>query len=105
MYSGNGANRVEPLQRRFEGKTALITGAAGGVGSETARAFSKEGARIVLCDLPNAEPKLKQLVSELLSLGSPAVIYICGDITSVEDVKKAAQNGVDELGGIDINYC
>ena len=102
MSLGKDVNFEEPLQRRFKGKTVLITGAAGGVGSETARAFSKEGARLVLCDLPSTEPKLKQLVTVLLSLGSPTVIYVCGDVTSVEDVKKSVQHGVDKLGGIDI---
>ncbi|XP_065918814.1 uncharacterized oxidoreductase TM_0325-like [Dysidea avara] len=66
--------------------------------------FSEEGARLVLFDLPSTEPKLKQLVTELLSLGSPAVIYVCGDVTNVEDVKKSVQRSVDELGEIDILF-
>jgi len=90
--------------KRFEGKIALITGGAGDVGSTTARLFAAEGARLVLFDLPNTEPSLNQLVTELLSLGSPAVIYVCGDITNVEDVKKLVQRSVDELGGIDILF-
>ena len=90
--------------KRFEGKIALITGAAGDLGSTTARLFSEEGARLVLFDLPSTEPKLKQLIIELLSLGSPAVIYVCGDVTNVEDVKKSVQRSVDELGGLDILF-
>ena len=90
--------------KRFEGKVALIAGGAGALGSTTARLFSQEGARLVLCDLPSAEPKLKELVTELLSLGSPAVIYVCGDLTNVEDVKKSVQRSVDEFGGIDILF-
>ena len=90
--------------KRFEEKVALITGGAGDLGSTTARLFAREGARLVLLDLPSTEPKLKQLVTELLSLGSPAVIYVCGDVSDVEDVKKAVQHSVDELGEIDILF-
>ena len=64
----------EKRLKRFEGKVALITGGAGDLGSTTARLFSEEGARLVLFDLPSTEPNLKQLVTELLSLGRPAVI-------------------------------
>ena len=52
----------------------LITGAAGDLGSTTARLFSEEGARLVLCDLPTTESKLKQQVSNLSSLGCQGVI-------------------------------
>ena len=90
MSSENGSlDQKRPT--RFEGKVALITGAAGALGSTTARLFSQEGALLILCDLPSTEPKLQQLVTELLSLGSPAVICICGDLTNVEDVKKSVQ--------------
>jgi len=85
--------------KRFEGKVALITGAAGDLGSTMARLFSEEGARLVLYDLPTTESKLKQQVTDL---GCPGVIYVCGDVTNVEDVKKSVQRGVDEFGGIDI---
>ena len=63
-------------QKKFEGRTVLITGAAGGIGSAVAKAFSEQGAQVVLCDLASTELKLKQLTTELLSLGSPAVTYI-----------------------------
>jgi len=97
-------NQTQPNCKRFEGKVVLITGAAGALGSTTARLFSQEGARLVLCDLPNSEPKLKQLVTELLQLGSPAAIYICGDVTNAEDVNKSVERSVDEFGGIDILF-
>jgi len=94
----------EKRLKRFGGKVVLITGGAGDLGNTTARLFAEEGARLVLFDLPSTEPKLKQLVTELLSLGSLAVIYVCGDVTNVEDVKKAVQSSVDEFGGIDILF-
>ena len=36
---------------RFEGKVAVVTGAASGIGAETARRFAREGARLVLADV------------------------------------------------------
>ena len=90
--------------QRFEGKTILITGATGDLGSTTARAFSEQGAQIVLCDLAGTEPKLKQLTTELLSLGSPAVLYISVDVSNVEDVKRCVEKAVKEFKNIDILF-
>ena len=91
-------------QRKFEGKTVLITGAAGDLGSTTARAFSEQGAQIILCDLAATEPKLKQLTTELLTLGSSAVTYASLDVSNVDDVKNCVELAVKEFGGIDILF-
>lgn len=90
--------------QKFEGKTVLITGAAGDLGSTTARAFSEQGAQIVLCDLAGTEPKLKQLTTELLSMGSPAVMCISVDVSNVEDVKRCVEKTVKEFNNIDILF-
>jgi len=87
---------------KFEGSNVLITGASGDLERVMAIKLSAGGARLILFDLPSTELKLKQLVSELKSLGSQTVMYVCGDVSRVEDVKKAVQRGVDEMGGIDI---
>jgi len=92
-------------EKRFEEKVVLITGAAGDLGSTTARLFSELGARVMLFDLPSTEPKLKELVTELLSLGSPAVKFATGDVSNIDDVKKSVQRCVDELGGIHQQRC
>ena len=90
--------------KKFEGKTVLITGAAGDLGSTTARAFSGQGAQIVLCDLAGTEPKLKQLTTELLSMGSPRVLCISVDVSNVEDVKRCIEKAVKEFKNIDILF-
>ena len=91
-------------QKKFEGKTILITGAAGDIGSSTAKAFSEQGAQLVLCDLAGTEPKLKQLTTELLALGSPAVTYISADVTNVDEVKNCVEKTVGEFKNIDVLF-
>ena len=56
----------------------------------------------MLCDLATTESKLKKLIVELQSLGSPASIYAIVDVTNLEDVKKCVKRAVEEFGGIDI---
>ena len=51
------SEKEQQRHKKFEGKTAIITGTAGDLGSTTARLISEEGARLVLCDLPNTEPQ------------------------------------------------
>lgn len=63
-------NTPEPPARRFEGKTALVTGAAGGIGSAISARLAAEGAHVVVCDV-NAEAA-DQVVSDLRAAGNSA---------------------------------
>ena len=56
---------------RLEGKVALITGAASGIGKESALLFAKEGAKIVVVDLNEAPGQ--EVVASILELGGEAV--------------------------------
>ena len=57
---------------RLENKVAIITGAAGGIGKETAKAFLKEGAKVTLVDLD--EEKLEEIKEDLSSFGELLVV-------------------------------
>lgn len=48
MMSGNGPHEPAPRSDEFRGKVALVVGASRGIGAETARAFARHGARVVL---------------------------------------------------------
>lgn len=55
------------MQGRFEGKTVLVTGAASGIGRETALAFARAGADLVLCDV--GEKGLSTTADDVRALG------------------------------------
>ena len=66
---------------RLEGKTAIITGAAGGMGAEEARLFAREGASVVVADVTDEDGEA--VVRQIVDTGGEA-IYLHADVTSVE---------------------
>jgi len=69
---------------RLKGKTAIITGAAGGIGSAIARRFAEEGANIFICDLEQSSGKE---LKESISKGVKAIFFPI-DVTSETDWQK-----------------
>ncbi len=86
---------------RIEGKVAVITGAASGMGRATALRFAKEGAAIVLTDL-NASGG-EEAVAECAAAGARAVFQRI-DVTSEADIKGAVARAVREFGRLDIMF-
>lgn len=82
---------------RLAGKTAIITGAAGGIGLAAARLFAKEGARLLLVDRVEAP-----LVAAVRELGAGAASHVVADVTQPEDVQRYVAAAVDRYGGIDV---
>jgi 3-oxoacyl-[acyl-carrier protein] reductase len=83
----------QPLGRRpLDGKLALVTGAAQGIGASISRAFAREGARVIVVDLPMADRAASQLTAEI---GGELLL---GDITDPGMVDLIASK-VGELGG------
>lgn len=82
----------------LEGKRALITGAAGGIGGATARAFAREGARLALVDLDGAA--LESLRAEL----GGEVLALAGDVSDAPDVARYMDEAVGALGGLDVLF-
>ncbi|NOY65626.1 MAG: 3-oxoacyl-[acyl-carrier-protein] reductase [Nitrospirae bacterium] len=83
----------------LKGQTALVTGAARGIGRAIAEALAKEGANIVVVDLNQDEAH--QCAEYMESLGVKAVA-LSGDVSKSEDVKKIFEKTVEEFGGFDI---
>jgi 3alpha(or 20beta)-hydroxysteroid dehydrogenase len=81
---------------RLEGKIAIITGAARGMGASHARVFAREGAKLVLTDLN--ETAGAALAAEI----GPQAIFVAQDVTRPADWKTVVARAVESFGTIDI---
>jgi len=86
---------------RLQGKVALITGGASGIGRATAELFAREGAAIVLLD--RAAQAGKQAVASIAANGAEA-LFVQGDVTSAADCSRAVQTALNRFGHIDIVF-
>lgn len=85
---------------RLEGKVAIITGGASGVGESTARLFVRHGARVVVADI---QDDLGLALCE--ELGSEETIsYVHCDVTKDHDVRNAVDAAVSRYGKLDIMF-
>ncbi|KIW71491.1 hypothetical protein PV04_03649 [Phialophora macrospora] len=94
---------TESRPGRLAGKTAVITGAAGGIGLETTVLFAKEGASVLMADI--SEPALEKAlakVKELVPNYSRLETIKC-DVSKESDVQAAIESQ-DKHGGIDIMF-
>jgi 3-oxoacyl-[acyl-carrier protein] reductase len=83
--------------RRLEGRVALITGGAQGIGLATAKLFASEGAKLVLIDVDEAV--VRQSAEQA---GGANAIGVKADVTSLEDAEAAVKAALDKFGKIDI---
>ncbi|CAO2839662.1 unnamed protein product [Amaranthus hypochondriacus] len=84
---------------RLEGKVALITGAASGIGKATATKFVENGAKVLIADI---QQELGQNIAK--ALGSSASFVSC-DVTKEPDIASAVDSAVSKYGRLDIMYC
>src|SRR5947207_3531183 len=87
---------------RLEGKAAVITGAASGIGRASALRFAREGARLVLADIEDAEAK--GLVREIEGLGAEAC-FVRADVSRRKDNERMIDVCVERYGRLDILFC
>jgi len=86
---------------KLEGKVAVVTGAASGLGRASVLRFAKEGAAVVAADLNSQGGEL--VVSEIAAAGGRGV-YQRSDVTSESDVKALIERAVREYRRLDITY-
>ncbi|MFC2040449.1 SDR family NAD(P)-dependent oxidoreductase [Chloroflexota bacterium] len=84
---------------KLDGKVAVITGAARGIGLADAKALSSEGALVVISDIDEAQ--LAVAVKEIEQLGSKAAFCVC-DVRKPEDTDKLIDYAVEKFGDINI---
>src|SRR5438477_10995840 len=83
---------------RLDGKVAIITGGASGMGEASARLFVQEGARVVIGDVQ--EEKARAVAA---SLGA-ACVAVRTDVTSGEDVQGLVRTAIDRFGKLNVMY-
>ena len=81
---------------RLDGKVAVITGGASGIGRETAKRFAEEGARVCVGDL--ADEPGKETAAEIDGL------YIHADVTNPDDVQGMYREASERFGGLDVLF-
>lgn len=81
---------------KLAGKTALITGAARGIGLEFARAYIAQGARVALADI-NA-----QAVAQAAESLGPQALSIQMDVTQADSIEAGFAQAIDKMGKLDI---
>ncbi len=93
--------RRMPPEKELAGKVALITGAAGGIGSATANRFLQEGCCVVLTDIDKKSLE-KTRIQFANKFGDDVVKSLLMDVTNETDVKNAVNQSLKLFGGIDI---
>lgn len=83
---------------RLDGKVALITGAAGGMGLEASKLFAAEGARVVMTDV--AEEAGRAAASEI----GDAATFVRADVSTGEDAEAMVRFAVETFGGLHVLY-
>jgi NAD(P)-dependent dehydrogenase (short-subunit alcohol dehydrogenase family) len=91
-----------PTARRLEGRVAVITGAARGIGAATARVLAEEGAAVVLADTLDADGE--GTARSIVESGGRAR-FVRADVTRRDDCRALVQAAVDAFGRLDVLVC
>lgn len=86
---------------RLEGKVALITGAASGMGNVAAALFAREGARVMLADV--ADEAAERAVAGIARAGGE-VAYVHADVSKGEDARGMVEATLQRFGRLDVLY-
>lgn len=85
--------------KRLEGKTAIITGGATGIGEAICHKFASEGANVVVCGLP--DDPVEEVVKNIRENGGQAIAFK-GNISEESEAGKCVQTAIDEFGQLDV---
>src|SRR5512138_1334361 len=86
---------------RFDGRVAIVTGAASGIGAATLRRLAGEGAAVVCADIDDA--KGEAVVAEISASGGRAMFRHC-DVGVLADLEQTVADAVARFGRLDIMH-
>ncbi|XP_043714733.1 secoisolariciresinol dehydrogenase-like isoform X2 [Telopea speciosissima] len=86
----------------LEGKVAVITGGASGIGESTARLFIHHGAKVIIADVQ--DDLGNSLCQELGSNDQTIITFVHCDVTKEDDVRNAVDTAVSKYGKLDIMF-
>ncbi|KAM5560615.1 hypothetical protein ABKV19_021664 [Rosa sericea] len=84
--------------RRLEGKVAIVTGGARGIGEATARLFTRHGAKVVIADVEDS------IGTTLANSLGPSVTFVHCDVSLEEDIENLIESTVSRYGQLDIMF-
>ncbi len=84
---------------RLDGKVAIVTGAASGIGRAIAKRFTDEGAAVVIADI---DENAAAGAARQLGGGPGRAVYHCADVTSERDFKDVVEQTVKDFGRLNI---
>ncbi|OBZ71198.1 Diacetyl reductase [(S)-acetoin forming] [Grifola frondosa] len=91
------------LQSSMSSKgSAIVTGAASGIGRAIAIRLVQDGFDVALFDLPSSQEKLDTLTEQLKQTSGPRTLTVLGDVSVEADVQALVDKVVQEFGGLDV---
>ena len=99
---------MKTIELRYEGKVAVVTGAASGMGLLAAKELARAGAKVVMCDVND-----EALAREAAAIAADPAVAVAGgasapcrcDVRNWEDAQAAAALAVDRFGRLDMLFC
>ncbi|KAF9591431.1 hypothetical protein IFM89_004129 [Coptis chinensis] len=93
----DGGSFPDSVPKRLEGKVALITGGASGIGASTAKLFAKYGAKVVIADIQDE-------LGDSICKENQDIFFIHCNVTQDNEVKNAVDTTVGKYGKLDIMF-
>lgn len=88
--------------KQFEGKVAIVTGAASGIGKDTARRLASEGCSVILSDI---DPEVVQVAKDIMvEVPGSECIGVEADVAKVKEVDGLVAKAVEKFGKLDIMF-
>ena len=87
---------------KLDGKVALITGAAAGLGEGISTAYAKYGAKLIMVDL---SPSVEETAEKLRREYNAEIITVIANVADREQMDAAAKKGADTFGEINVACC